>query len=96
MARFTSLGWAACAVLDMDEIYYKQLPRSDVARCVPCLGNVSLLAHVERTRRSVERLEIFDELEEWHMIQVRARGAAAGARAFVSCPHRGTTVLRLR
>ena len=47
--RFASAGFLASTVWDMNQVYYKYLPRSLVAK--------------------IERLEMFDELEEWHMMQ---------------------------
>eukprot|EP00698_Gefionella_okellyi_P002857 TRINITY_DN12725_c0_g1_i1.p1 TRINITY_DN12725_c0_g1~~TRINITY_DN12725_c0_g1_i1.p1 ORF type:complete len:354 (-),score=53.77 TRINITY_DN12725_c0_g1_i1:31-1050(-) len=47
--RFMRLGFTTANALDMDTIYYRALPITEISR--------------------IERLEIFDELEEWHMIQ---------------------------
>ena len=47
-ARYRQLGYAAATVADMNDIYYRMLPRSEVAR--------------------IERLELFDEVEEWHLM----------------------------
>jgi len=48
IARYTELGYQACTSIDMNDVYYRLLPRAEVAR--------------------IERLEIFDELEEWHLM----------------------------
>jgi hypothetical protein len=48
IARYTDLGYQACTSIDMNDVYYRLLPRAEVAR--------------------IERLEIFDELEEWHLM----------------------------
>ena len=47
-ARYRELGFGAATVADMNDVYYRVLPRADVAR--------------------VERLELFDEVEEWHLM----------------------------
>lgn len=47
--RFMDRGFNFTRVWDMNDVYYKFLPRAEVAR--------------------VERLEMFDELEEWHLMQ---------------------------
>lgn len=47
-ARYRELGYGSCAVADMNDVYYRLLPRTDVARA--------------------ERLELFDEFEEWHLM----------------------------
>ena len=47
-ARYVGLGYAAASAADLNEIYYRVLPRADVLRA--------------------ERLELFDELEEWHLM----------------------------
>jgi tRNA wybutosine-synthesizing protein 4 len=75
-ARYRELGFAACTVADMNDVYYRLLPRPDLAR--------------------VERLEIFDEVEEWHLMSAhyclavavnevgagpRGRSASASGRA---------------
>jgi hypothetical protein len=46
--RYLSRGWKAVSVADMNDVYYKHLPRP-------------LVAHGEK-------VEIFDELEEWHLM----------------------------
>jgi len=52
--RYLTLGYDVCTVLDMDDVYYRWLPgRPKTA---------------DAWRRS-ERMELFDEMEEWHMIQ---------------------------
>ena len=48
VARYRELGYSASSVADMNDIYYRVLPRADVVRA--------------------ERLELFDELEEWHLM----------------------------
>jgi tRNA wybutosine-synthesizing protein 4 len=48
IACYTELGYQACTSIDMNDVYYRLLPRAEVAR--------------------IERLEIFDELEEWHLM----------------------------
>ncbi|GBG24562.1 Leucine carboxyl methyltransferase 1 [Hondaea fermentalgiana] len=47
--RFETMGWPQVEVFDMNDVYYKCIPRSQV--------------------RHAERIEIFDEFEEWHMMQ---------------------------
>ena len=48
-ARLTSLcGFSWAQAIDMNDVYYKYLPKSDLAR--------------------IEKLEIFDEFEEWHIM----------------------------
>jgi len=47
--RFETMGWPQVEVYDMNDVYYKCLPRDQVRRA--------------------ERIEIFDEFEEWHMMQ---------------------------
>jgi tRNA wybutosine-synthesizing protein 4 len=48
IARYRELGFRGCTVADMNDIYYRILPRTEVAR--------------------IERLELFDEVEEWHLM----------------------------
>jgi len=49
IARYRELGYSSgVSVYDMNDIYYKILPRSEVLR--------------------VEKIEIFDEFEEWHLM----------------------------
>ena len=47
-ARYRELGYQAATVADMNDVYYRVLPRGDVNRA--------------------ERLELFDEVEEWHLM----------------------------
>jgi hypothetical protein len=47
-ARYLDLGYAASSACDMNDVYYRLLPRDAVA--------------------AAERLELFDELEEWHLM----------------------------
>ena len=42
------LGYATASACDMNDVYYRLLPRDAVA--------------------AAERLELFDELEEWHLM----------------------------
>jgi tRNA wybutosine-synthesizing protein 4 len=56
-ARYRELGYGAASCADMNDIYYRLLPRPEVAR--------------------VERLELFDELEEWHLMSAHYAIAVA-------------------
>lgn len=47
--RFLNLGWEVSNAIDMNSVYSKVIPSSDVQR--------------------IEKLELFDEFEEWHLIQ---------------------------
>jgi tRNA wybutosine-synthesizing protein 4 len=51
--RFLSRGWGRVRLADMNEVYTTHLPA--------CIG-------AERIR-AIEKLELFDEFEEWHLIQ---------------------------
>ena len=56
-SRYKELGYQACTVIDMNDIYYRILPKQDIAR--------------------IERLEIFDEIEEWHLMSAHYAIAVA-------------------
>jgi hypothetical protein len=71
-ARYKDLGYSGgVSVCDMNDVYYKVLPRSLVTRC--------------------ERLELFDELEEWHLMSAHYCIAVAVNEVTFSSSNRGAS-----
>lgn len=73
-ARYRELGYATCTVCDMNDVYYRLLPRAEVAR--------------------VERLELFDEVEEWHLMSAHYCVAVA-VNEVPHVPQRGAAAPRV-
>ncbi len=60
--RFADAGFDTARALTMNDVYSQFLPRDDVRRCPPQrLGP----AHTGARASRAEKLEMFDELEEW-------------------------------
>lgn len=60
--RYKTCGWDHVEVLDMNSVYNYFLPKSEVTRYL--LHQCNLL-----TESRIGRLELFDEVEEWNLIQ---------------------------
>lgn len=67
-ARFKENGWKKATAWDMDTIYKRIIPKEEHLRSSRfSMKQISYAIYSHR----ISKLEIFDEFEEWHMIQVK-------------------------
>lgn len=75
-SRFKENGWKKAVAWDMDTIYKKLIPSEEHAR------SGALVLKSDMFDR-ITKLEIFDEFEEWYMIQVMSNQNAKENRIFL-------------